>query len=97
MSYLADEGHDAVLPYVINSYNRTDLQGIDVMRKAIILARETGAEVEAEDIDIKGFLPEECLKGTVDDFFATMEKNEAYFAGLRNDALAKGGKLRYMA
>ena len=26
--YLADEGHGALLPYEINSYNRTDLQGI---------------------------------------------------------------------
>ena len=28
MEYLADEGHDAILPYQINTYNRTDLQGI---------------------------------------------------------------------
>ncbi|MBQ9582799.1 MAG: bifunctional aspartate kinase/homoserine dehydrogenase I [Bacteroidales bacterium] len=76
---------------------RTDLQGIDVMRKAIILARETGAEIEAEDIDIKGFLPQECLQGSVDDFFEALARNEEYFAGLRSDAAAKGGKLRYMA
>ena len=28
VGYLADEGHGKILPYVINSYNRTDLQGI---------------------------------------------------------------------
>ena len=28
VDYLADEGHGAVLPYEINTYNRTDLQGI---------------------------------------------------------------------
>ena len=28
VGYLADEGHGAVLPYEINSYNQTDLQGI---------------------------------------------------------------------
>ncbi len=76
---------------------RTDLEGIDVLRKAIILARETGAAVEAEDVKVEGFLPQECLQGSVEDFFASLEKNEDYFAQLRAGAKAKGGKLRYMA
>ena len=76
---------------------RTDLQGTDVLRKAIIMAREAGAEIEEEDIRIEGFLPEECLTGDVDHFFGTLKDNEAYFAGLRDKAAASGAKLRYVA
>ncbi|MCF0172288.1 MAG: bifunctional aspartate kinase/homoserine dehydrogenase I [Bacteroidales bacterium] len=76
---------------------RTDLGGIDVLRKALILARETGASVEAEDVLREEFLPEECREGDVESFFRALERNEPYFAKLREDAAAKGGKIRYLA
>ena len=76
---------------------RTDLQGLDVARKAIILARESGAEIEPEDIVAERFLPESCLEGDVEHFFVEMEKNEPYFAGLRAKAFEAGAKLRYVA
>lgn len=76
---------------------RTDLQGTDVLRKAIIMAREAGAEVEAEDIKIEGFLPEECLSGDVDSFFTAVDRNEEHFLSLRQKAFAAGAKLRYVA
>ena len=76
---------------------RTDLQGTDVLRKAIIMAREAGAEIEAEDVKIEGFLPEECLSGDVDSFFEALKKNEAYFSGLKQKAFDAGAKLRYVA
>ena len=76
---------------------RTDLGGTDVLRKAIILARETGSCVEADNVEVNGFLPAECLEGDVDQFFAAMERNEPYFKGLRDKAAAEGAKLRYLA
>lgn len=76
---------------------RTDLEGTDVLRKAIILARETSIELEPDDVKMSGFLPEECLKGDVDEFFAALDRNEQYFSDLRAEAAKQGAKLRYMA
>ncbi|MBP5425953.1 MAG: bifunctional aspartate kinase/homoserine dehydrogenase I, partial [Prevotella sp.] len=76
---------------------RTDLQGTDVLRKAIIMAREAGAEIEESDIKIEGFLPEECLSGDVESFFEALKRNEDYFSGLRKKAFDAGAKLRYVA
>ena len=58
---------------------RLDLSGTDVARKILILAREAGYKLEMSDIRNKGFLPESCLAGTVEDFYNEMENDENYF------------------
>ena len=74
---------------------RTDLNGIDLIRKALILAREIGMEIEAEDVEISRFLPQECLDGGVEEFFDSLEKNESYFKSLYRSTADKGEKLAY--
>lgn len=77
---------------------RDDLSGLDVARKILILARETGIALEMSDIQIAPILPENCLQApTVDAFFKEVEGSDAYFANLLNEAVAKGEKLRYIA
>lgn len=76
---------------------RLDLSGTDVARKILILAREAGHMLEMADIENKGFLPESCLEGSVEDFYAEMEKHEDYFRGLLEDAKSKGLSLKYIA
>ncbi|MEZ5346343.1 MAG: bifunctional aspartate kinase/homoserine dehydrogenase I [Pyrinomonadaceae bacterium] len=76
---------------------RLDLSGADVARKIIILARESGFALEMWDVNNKGFLPESCLTGSVEDFYFELEKHEEYFKSLYNDAAAKGLKLKYLA
>ncbi len=76
---------------------RLDLGGTDVMRKILILARESGVDFEMTDIVNNGFLPEECFNGTVNDFYTAMLKNENHFKTIFTDANAKGCKLKFVA
>lgn len=76
---------------------RLDLSGIDVMRKIMILARETGEKLEMEDICNDSFMPESCMKGDVENFYKEMEKHEAHFAKLISDAAEAGKKLKFVA
>ncbi|MDE3211741.1 MAG: ACT domain-containing protein, partial [Bacteroidota bacterium] len=76
---------------------RLDLSGLDVMRKIMILARETGEKLEMEQISNRSFMPESCMQGSVEDFYAEMAKQEAHFQGLIQEAKAKGMKLKFVA
>ena len=77
---------------------RDDLNGMDVARKALILSRETGLEMELEDITVENLVPEACRgEMSIDDFFSSLEKYNDTFEALRKKAADKGEKLRYMA
>src|SRR6185437_3331087 len=76
---------------------RLDLSGTDVMRKIMILARESGERTEMEDIANSSFLPASCIQGSVEDFYAAMIKEEKHFKSLYEDAAKEGKKLKFVA
>lgn len=76
---------------------RLDLSGTDVMRKILILARESGTQLEMEEIVCNGFLPESCMNGDVPAFYAEMKKHENHFKSLYDNAAAKNCKLKFVA
>ena len=76
---------------------RLDLSGKDVMRKIMILARESGEQMEMEDISNNSFMPESCMTGSVEDFYAAMEKEESHFKKILDAAKATGKKLKFVA
>jgi len=76
---------------------RLDLSGTDVMRKIMILARESGEKTEMEDIDNLSFMPESCMQGSVEDFYKAMSKEESHFRSLYAAAEKEGKKLKFVA
>ncbi len=76
---------------------RLDLSGTDVMRKIMILARESGEKIEMNDINNNSFMPASCMLGSVADFYAAMAKEEAHFKKLYENANAEGCKLKFVA
>ncbi|MGN6195026.1 MAG: bifunctional aspartate kinase/homoserine dehydrogenase I [Ginsengibacter sp.] len=76
---------------------RLDLGGVDVVRKIMILARESGEKIEMEDVENNAFMPAECMKGSVEDFYNCMEKNEEHFKKIFDAANKAGKKLKFVA
>ena len=77
---------------------KIDLSGVDVMRKILILARESGHQLEIDDIDNKSFLPQESLDTkNNDDFFASLINHEDSFQSMYEKAANANSKLKYVA
>ncbi len=76
---------------------RLDLSGKDVMRKIMILVRESGKMIEMDDISNNSFMPEACMQGSVEDFYLSMEQHEAHFKKIYDEALEAGCKLKFVA
>lgn len=77
---------------------KIDLSGIDVMRKILILARESAYQLEISDIENQSFLPEESLATTDNDsFFKSLKKHESSFQEMYEAAAKNESKLKYVA
>ena len=60
---------------------RDDLNGMDVARKGLIIARESGFDIELEDITMYKVFPESFdSSGTVEEFLAKLPQVDEYFA-----------------
>ncbi|MBB6331703.1 aspartokinase/homoserine dehydrogenase 1 [Chryseobacterium sediminis] len=76
---------------------RLDLSGTDVARKILILAREAGYPLQFDEIENISFLPEECMQGSVADFYEKLTAYEGHFKNLLNNAKKEGKILKYVA
>ena len=86
-----DEGYTEPDPKI-------DLSGIDVARKILILARESGEKIELKNITNNSFIPEECLKTRSNlEFLKSLEDNEDHFKKILSQAVSSNSKIKYVA
>lgn len=77
---------------------RIDLSGVDVMRKILILARESGAKLELNAIKNESFLPKSSVEAdSVADFMETLKLEVTHFNQLQKNAAENNCRLKYVA
>ncbi len=76
---------------------RDDLSGLDVARKAVILAREAGLEVELADIAVESLVPAALAKASVEEFLERLPHFDQPMLERVQRAQRAGQVLRYVA
>jgi aspartokinase/homoserine dehydrogenase 1 len=77
---------------------RVDLSGTDVVRKLLILARESGYPLELEDVVVEPFVPAEYLNlPSLEAFMDKVTELNPAFEARRQKLAQEGKRLRYAA
>ena len=76
---------------------RIDLSGVDVVRKLLILARESGYRIDQNEVKINSFIPEHYFAGSTDDFWAKLPELDLSFESRRIELAKNGMKWRFVA
>jgi aspartokinase/homoserine dehydrogenase 1 len=76
---------------------RDDLSGLDVARKALILSRDSGAQMELTDIIVENLVPENLREVDVKTFLERLPEVDAAYESIKKEAESNGNVLRYMA
>lgn len=76
---------------------RIDLSGKDVIRKIVILARESGYRVETDDIERNLFIPAELFEGSLDTFWERLPELDAHFEKERQRLARENKRWRFVA
>jgi len=85
-----DEGYSEPDP-------REDLSGVDVARKILILARESGYPIEMDDVTIKRFVPDQLFKGSQEEFWKGITELDEEFEKNRKALQSSNKKWRFVA
>jgi len=75
---------------------RIDLSGIDVIRKLVILARESGYRIEKEDVENNSFIPQKYFISSMEEFWNTISEMDEVFEKQRLILESKHQKWRFV-
>ena len=76
---------------------RDDLSGMDVARKCLILARESGLDMELEEIAVDALMPPDAKDAdTMESFFNILKSFDSWFLERFQSSKEAGNKLRYV-
>ena len=76
---------------------RTDLSGLDVVRKLVILSREAGGNIEQSDVKIVPLIPQEYFNGSLESFWNSISEEDELFEQRRKKLELKHKRLRLVA
>ena len=77
---------------------KDDLNGMDVVRKILIIARLTGLKLEMSDVHNESFLSEECLNSnTTEDFYKNLEEYQETLNSIKREATEKNVSVKHVA
>jgi len=76
---------------------RLDLNGVDVARKILILARESGYPLEMSDITINRFMPDSYFEGSLEKFWEKVPELDVEFEDKRKKLEEENKKWRFVA
>lgn len=76
---------------------RIDLSGKDVVRKLVILARESGYRVEVDDIERHLFIPASLFDGSIEEFWAQLPTLDDSFESERRRLATEHKRWRFVA
>lgn len=77
---------------------KLDLNGVDVLRKLLILARESGYALEAEDVELKAMVPDYCLESsTTYELVERIIEKRDFFENWRKQMKDQDVRFRYVA
>ena len=75
-----------------------DLNGMDVARKVLVIAREAGMPLELADVDLEAVVPDDLATiSDGDEFMRQLPNHDTEFQALIDAAESKNQKLRYVA
>jgi homoserine dehydrogenase len=76
---------------------RDDLSGLDVARKALILARTMGRKIDLDAVQVESLVPESLVDVDVPTFLERLSEMDAHIASLSQDAQGQNATLKYVA
>lgn len=76
---------------------RDDLSGLDVARKALILGRTIGRQIDLSDVSVRSLVPDSLAGLGIPEYLARLDEQDHEIGALGREAIGAGSALKYVA